>query len=91
MMAIDLATGLAGLILLVAPGWMAARALGLPQPWLAGFIASALALFMLVFALDACGVSLTRGAVFGVWLPITALAAWRGLRCRPGVALAPHE
>jgi len=90
-MAVDFAIGLAGLILLVAPGWLVARTLSLPQPWLAGFIASALTLFTLVLGLDALGVSLSRGAVFGAWLPVTAGAAWCWLHRRPGSATAPLE
>lgn len=80
MMALDLGAGLLGAATMLLPGWLIARALRVPLPWLAGFVAGAVALVAITIAFDATGVRLTPKNYIVAWAGFTAAAsawAWR--------------
>ncbi|MSU47630.1 MAG: hypothetical protein EXS37_00780 [Opitutus sp.] len=58
MMAVDFVIGLVALTALVLPGGIAARAVGVPRPVLAGFAGGVVGFVAVVLALDALGVRL---------------------------------
>lgn len=90
MTVMDLLLGAAALGLLLLPGWIAARALQVPQPLLAGFIASMVALVGVILALGAAGVSLTFGHCGSAWLLLTLATGWLGRKAfRPAPAVDP--
>jgi hypothetical protein len=72
----DFGLGTVALALLVFPGWLAARATGLRQPLLAGFIASVVALLGVVLALNALSVRLTFGHCGTAWLTLILVVVW---------------
>ena len=77
MMAFDFGAGLLGAATITLPGWLAARALRVAQPLLAGFIAGTVALVAITIGFDATGVRLAPGNYFIAWFAITAAAgAW---------------
>lgn len=76
MIAADLLLGTVALAALVLPGWMAARAARVPQPLLAGFVASAVGWTLLIQLLNAAGASLTFAHVGAAWLVVTIGVAW---------------
>ncbi len=67
MIATDLALGTASLIALLAPGTLLALRWRLPQPLLAGFVVSAVALFALVLALQVAGSPLAAEPLRLAW------------------------
>ncbi|MEO5959671.1 MAG: glycosyltransferase family 39 protein [Opitutaceae bacterium] len=75
---VDLATGSVAVALLLLPGWLAARAVRVDQPLLAGFVASAVAMATMVVGLDALSIRLTFGHCVALWLAITAITALLG-------------
>jgi len=82
MIAADLLAGGAATGALVLPGWLVARRLRLPQPWLAGFIGGAVTLFGLVLAGDTAHVPLSPRFLFVTWATVTVVAA-AAVRLRP--------
>lgn len=80
MIFMDILLGSIALAALLLPGWIAARAARVPQPLLAGFIASAVGLMSAVLALNACGVRLTFAHCAETWLVVTLVIAWLGRR-----------
>ena len=74
----DVALGTAGLLTLAAPGVLLAYRWQLPQPLLAGFIGSAVALFGVVLGLQLAGQPLTTEVVRPIWgsFTIAAIALW---------------
>lgn len=77
MTAVDFVLGAAALLLLVAPGWIAARIARLDQPLLAGLIGGVTGMAGLLVLLDALGLSLTLATVGGCWIVVTSFLAWR--------------
>ncbi|MDB6169795.1 MAG: hypothetical protein JWM88_2659 [Verrucomicrobia bacterium] len=75
---VDLLVGAAAVAVLLAPGWMLARAARIPYAPLAGFIASVAGLVMVVLLLDALAVPLTLASCGAVWLLLTAAIGWFG-------------
>ncbi len=74
----DFLIGAVALAIFLLPGWVAARIGRLEKPWLAGFIASTVALVTVLIALDAVGSALTLAHVLGLWVGLTAVLAGLG-------------
>ena len=74
----DVALGTAGLVTLAAPGVLLAYRWRLPQPLLAGFIGSAVAVFGVVLGLQFFGLPLTTEVIRPIWgsFTIAAIALW---------------
>jgi hypothetical protein len=86
MTALDLGAGLVGAATVVLPGWLAARAAGLPQPALAGFIAGTGLLVALTLGFTATGLRLAPANYLVAWTAVTAGAAWWARRHRRSAA-----
>ena len=74
MNALDLVIGAAGLGLILLPGWWVARAAGLPQPAVAGFVAGIVALHALIQAATLAGFPLDRPTLAAAWTALCAAA-----------------
>lgn len=70
----DLAAGAVAMAFLVLPGTVLARRRRLPQPLVAGFIAGAVALVLLVLLPGAAGLPLGRWTLLAGWVGVTLLA-----------------
>ncbi len=94
MTALDLGAGLLGAATLVLPGWLVARAAGLPQPALAGFLAAPALLVALALGLGAAGLRLAPAHFILAWTALTATAglwAWRRRSERVAAATLPGD
>ncbi len=89
---VDFFLGLIALAALLLPGWITARAARVPQPLLAGFIGSTVALVGVVLLLNAVGVSLTLTHGGAAWLVLAIGAAWMGRKSIfPTSGSRPHH
>ena len=71
MAATDLLIGFAGLLLLMFPGWLVAKARGLPLPCLAGFILGAVGLVLLIQLFGALDLALSPQKIIPAWLAMS--------------------
>src|SRR5258706_13988690 len=82
----DFLMGAFGVLTLVLPGWVVARARSAPQPLLAGFIVSVVVLVDVVLLFDAVRVPLTLGVVGSTWALFIATAVLFRRRCNSQAA-----
>src|SRR2546430_1359485 len=90
MLLADLLLGALAMAVLILPGWLVARAIGLPQRVLAGFISGAVLLHALVLAADAVNIRLALSTLGTMWLIVVA-AAFAFARFRSPPADSPPQ
>ncbi|MEO6873696.1 MAG: glycosyltransferase family 39 protein [Opitutaceae bacterium] len=82
----DFFYGLAGLAIMILPGWLVARAARVRQALLGGFVATPVLIVSLLLLLNACGVAFSFAHCALAWLSVTvvsAVAAWPTFRSSP--------